>query len=57
MLTFVCILFRLEVIDKCFGHDTVEEIVDDLVSIPGLSFNLHRLLTAELKLMPLSSRF
>jgi hypothetical protein len=24
--------FRLEVIDKCFSHETVEEIVDALVS-------------------------
>lgn len=24
--------FRLETIDKCFGHDTVEEIIDALVS-------------------------
>ena len=35
----ICALyyFRLEVIDKCFSHETVEEIVDALVS-DGSSF-------------------
>ena len=29
---------RLEVIDKCFSHDTVEEIVDALVSDDSAAF-------------------
>lgn len=35
-LCFILLLihfFRIDVIDKCFGHDTVEEIIDALVSI------------------------
>lgn len=26
-------LFRIETINKCFGHDTVEEIIDAVVNI------------------------
>ena len=26
------IFIRIETLDKCFGHDTVEEIIDALVS-------------------------
>jgi len=28
---YVFIYFRIDTLDKCFGHDTVEEIVDALV--------------------------
>ena len=30
---------RMEVIDKCFSHDTVEEIVDALVSYDSAAFS------------------
>ena len=31
-ISILCCCFRIETIDKCFSHDTVEEIVDALVS-------------------------
>jgi hypothetical protein len=34
------LLPRLEVIDKCFSHDTVEEIVDALVSYDLATFTI-----------------
>lgn len=37
--------FRLAVIDKCFSHETVEEIVDALVS-DGSTFYFHDMLIA-----------
>jgi hypothetical protein len=41
----MCGLYRIELIDECFSHDTVEEIIDALVSIIGFclflfSFNV-----------------
>lgn len=30
---FFCHLLRIETLDKCFSHDTVEEIIDSLVRI------------------------
>lgn len=35
-LRFSLICFRIETIDKCFSHDTVEDIIDALVGFIDL---------------------